>query len=190
MKFLLKITFTLLTLFSFFMCAGYATNQGGSAPKVSFYNLNIKMNDGSILSTASLKGKKILIVNTASKCGYTKQYDELEKLSEAYKNKLVIIAFPANDFGAQEPGTDEKIAEFCKLNYGVTFPIASKSTVVKGAAQNDVFKWLTDPEKNGWNADEPTWNFSKYLVGEDGVLLAHFASGVAPMDEQITKFLK
>src|SRR5450432_1032436 len=128
-------------------------------PPVSFYSLKAVLNDGSTLDMASLKGKKILLVNTASACGYTPQYDQLQKLYSQYNNKLVIIGFPANDFKEQEKGTNEEIASFCKKNFGVSFPLIEKSVVIKTPDQNSVFQWLTDPAKNGWNGLPPTWNF-------------------------------
>jgi glutathione peroxidase len=135
-------------------------------PPVSFYSLKAVLNDGTILDMASLKGKKILLVNTASACGYTAQYDQLQKLYNQYNSELVIIGFPANDFQEQEKGTNEEIASFCKKNFGVNFPLIQKSVVIKSPDQNSVFQWLTDPAKNGWNSQAPTWNFSKYLVNE------------------------
>ena len=125
------------------------TNDKSTAHTQSLYDLTVGLNNGQTMKLDSLKGKKILIVHTASNCGYTNQYKELEGLYERYKNKLVIIGFPANDFKEQEKGTDEQIAEFCKLNYGISFPSAKKSIVIPGPLQNDVFKWLTDKTKNG-----------------------------------------
>jgi len=161
-----------------------------TAPPVSFYSLKTVLNDGAMLDIASLKGKKVLLVNTASECGYTGQYEQLQKLYSQYNNQLVVIGFPANDFKEQEKGTNEEIASFCKKNYGVTFPLAEKSIVVKTAGQNNIFQWLTDPAKNGWNSQAPTWNFCKYLVNENGVLIDFFASGVEPTGEEITNALK
>ena len=161
-----------------------------TTPPVSFYSLKTVLNDGAMLDIASLKGKKVLLVNTASECGYTGQYEQLQKLYSQYNNQLVVIGFPANDFKEQEKGTNEEIASFCKKNYGVTFPLAEKSIVVKTAGQNNIFQWLTDPAKNGWNSQAPTWNFCKYLVNENGVLIDFFASGVEPTGEEITNALK
>lgn len=154
-------------------------------PAISFYSLPAVKNNGEAFSFEALKGKKVLLVNTASACGYTPQYDELEKLHQTHKDTLAVIAFPANDFGAQEQGSDEQIAQFCKLNFGVTFPLMKKSGVIKNAAQNPVFDWLTDKNKNGWNEQPPNWNFCKYLVDEDGVLLAFFGPGVSPLSEEV-----
>lgn len=151
----------------------------------SLHELSVQMNNGSDLDLASFKGKKIMLVNTASNCGYTNQYDDLQRLYESYKDKLVVIAFPANDFKEQEKGSDEEIAEFCRVNYGVTFPLAAKSSVVKGKSQNEVFKWLSDETLNGWNDQEPTWNFCKYLVDEDGKLIKFFDTGVSPLSDDV-----
>jgi glutathione peroxidase len=165
------------------------SNTSTAAP-VSFYSLKTVMNDGSSLDLASLKGKKILLVNTASACGYTAQYEQLQQLYNQYSNKLVIMAFPANDFKEQEQGSDSDIAAFCKKNYGVSFPLAQKTTVIKNAQQNPVFQWLTDPAKNGWNSQAPEWNFSKYLVNENGVLTNYFGPSVEPTSKEIIDAIK
>ena len=121
-----------------------------------------------------------MLVNTASNCGYTAQYKELEELYEKYKNQLVIIGFPANDFKEQEKGSDEEIAQFCRVNYGISFPLSKKSVVIKSPEQNPVFRWLTDKSRNGWNDKPPTWNFSKYLVNEEGTLTHYFDPAIPP----------
>jgi len=157
-----------------------------AAPPVSFFELKTTSINGEEFKFEKLKGKKILIVNTASDCGYTGQYSELQKLSDEYRNELVVIGFPSNDFKEQEKGSDEEIASFCKKNYGVDFPLMTKSSVIKGAEQNPVFKWLSDASLNGWNNQEPVWNFSKYLVDEEGRLLNYFAPSVSPLDKVIT----
>jgi glutathione peroxidase len=162
-----------------------AGNEKHRASDQSFYDLSVQLNTGNTLRFDSLKGKKILIVNTASNCGYTNQYEDLEKLSEKYKDKLLVIGFPANDFKQQEKGTDEEIATFCKLNYGINFPLVKKSTVIKNEKQNEVFKWLTDKAKNGWNDQPPSWNFSKYLIDEKGVLVNYFDPGVSPLSDEV-----
>lgn len=166
------------------------SNTNNTPAQVSFYSLQSEMNDGSTLKFETLKGKKVLLVNTASECGFTKQYDDLEKLHEQYKDKLVIIGFPANNFGGQEPGNNEEIQAFCKKNFGVTFLLASKSSVVKNENQNPVYSWLSDSTKNGWNNSAPSWNFGKYLVDEKGELMNFFPSAINPMDEKITNLLK
>ena len=156
-----------------------------AVPAVSFYSLKDTLNDGSGFDFAQLQGKKILLVNTASDCGYTDQYADLQKLHEANKNNLVIIGFPANDFKDQEKGDDASIAGFCKKNYGISFLLMKKSSVVKGINQNPVFQWLADPAKNGWNDQQPSWNFSKYVVNENGVLINYFGPSVAPLSAAI-----
>jgi glutathione peroxidase len=155
-------------------------------PPVSFYSLRGILNNNTEFDFSSLKGKKVLLVNTASDCGYTNQYDDLQKLYEEYKDRLVIIGFPANDFKEQEKGSDEEIAQFCKLNFGVSFPLMKKSTVIKSPQQNNIFQWLTDSAKNGWNNKPPTWNFTKYLVNEEGVLTDYFGSSISPMNKDVT----
>jgi len=154
-------------------------------PPVSFYTLSVSLNSGQELHFDSLRGKKVLLVNTASDCGYTAQYDELQKLQEMYKDKLVIIGFPANDFKEQEKGTDAEIAEFCRVNYGVKFPLAVKSSVKKGTDQHAVFNWLSNSKKNGWNEKDPIWNFSKYLVSDRGELIGYFEPSVSPTGKEI-----
>jgi glutathione peroxidase len=161
-------------------------NTAGVKPQQSFYDLTIQMSDGSTLACSTLKGKKVILVNTASDCGYTRQFGELQSLYAANDKKLVIIGFPANDFKEQEKGTDASIGEFCKINYGVTFPLAAKSMVVKAAGQNVIFQWLTDKTKNGWNEQAPSWNFCKYLVNEEGTLTHYFATAISPGSSEIT----
>lgn len=152
---------------------------------VLFYTLEGTLNNGKHFSFESLRGKYVLLVNTASNCGFTSQYDELEKLWQLEREKLIILGFPANDFGGQEPGTDENIAEFCRINYGVTFPLFTKGPV-KGKAKQPVFKWLSDASLNAWNDAEPTWNFCKYLVDPDGNLLKFYSSAVSPLSTEVT----
>lgn len=163
------------------------TNEQHIKPTQSFYDLAAEKNGGGKIDMKEFKGKKVLLVNTASHCGYTPQYDELQKLYEQYNSKLVIIGFPANDFMEQEKGSDEEIAEFCKINYGVSFPLAKKSVVVSGAQQNPVFNWLTDKARNGWSDQVPTWNFSKYLVDEEGTLTHYFDPSVSPMGNEVIR---
>jgi glutathione peroxidase len=160
-------------------------NKQFVTPQQSLYELSVKLDSGDVLRLASLKGKKILLVNTASDCGYTDQYDELQKLYDENNDKITIIAFPANDFKEQEKGSDEEIAAFCKKNYGISFPLASKSSVIKGEHQNEIFKWLSNKNLNGWNDRQPTWNFSKYLVNENGMLTNYFDPAVSPTSDEI-----
>lgn len=159
-------------------------------PMISFYSLNATSINGTAFDFSQLKGKKVLLVNTASDCGYTGQYEELQKLSEKYKDKLVVIGFPANDFKKQEKGSDEEIEKFCKVNYGVSFPLMKKGTVIRNPDQQEVFRWLTDPARNGWNEQQPVWNFSKYLVDEEGRLINYFAPAVSPADKEITNAIE
>lgn len=161
------------------------TNEQAIPPPESIYDFSVKLNNGSELPLSSFHGKKILLVNTASDCGYTPQYDDLEKLYEQNRDKLVIIGFPANDFGEQEKGDDETIASFCKINFGVSFPLAKKSTVIRAPQQNEIFNWLSDKKRNGWNDQAPTWNFSKYLLNEQGVLTHYFDPAISPGAEEV-----
>jgi glutathione peroxidase len=151
----------------------------------SFYNLEVKLNNGTALPLSKYRGKKLLIVNTASDCGYTPQYDGLEGLYK--QGKIEIIAFPSNDFQEQEKGTDKDIEQFCKVNFGVTFSLATKSEVKKGSNQHPVFKWLSSATENGWNDAAPSWNFCKYLIDENGNLTHFFQSGVEPLGKEIAK---
>jgi glutathione peroxidase len=152
------------------------------------YDFKLTSLDGKPMDLAQYKGKKILIVNTASACGYTPQYADLEALYEKYKGKLVVIGFPANNFGEQEKGTNSEIASFCKKNYGVTFPMSEKVSV-KGDDIAPLFKYLTDEAGKLGVTDPIKWNFTKFLIDEQGKLLAVFPSKVKPMDAEITKYL-
>jgi glutathione peroxidase len=156
----------------------------------SFYDLKTTLNNGTVLNFDEFKNKKVLIVNTASDCGFTNQYEGLQELYEKYKDKLQIIGFPANDFGEQEKGSDETIEQFCKVNYGVTFPLAKKTIVKRKEGQHEVFQWLTDESKNGWNYVAPTWNFCKYLINENGDLTHFFEAAVEPMGKEIAEALE
>lgn len=156
-----------------------------SVPAVSFYSLSDTAIDGTAFDFEKLRGKKVMLVNTASDCGYTGQYDDLQKLSELYKDKLVVIGFPANDFKEQEKGTDEEIATFCKKNFGVNFPLMRKSSVIKGIGQNKIFQWLTDSSQNGWNNEQPSWNFCKFIVDEEGRLTNFFGSTIEPLGKEV-----
>ena len=164
-------------------------NTSVTTPNESFYDLEIELNNGSLFPLSQTKGRKVLIVNTASDCGYTGQYKELQELWQKFSDKLVVIGFPSNDFKEQEKGSDEEIAAFCQVNYGVTFPLAKKSAVT-GNEQNPVFRWLSDKKMNGWNDQVPAWNFSKYLVNEEGVLVRYFDPGVSPMSNELLDLLK
>jgi glutathione peroxidase len=160
-----------------------------NAPVVSLYEIPFETIAGEQSSLAAYKGKKIVVVNTASDCGYTGQYEELQTLYAQAKGEIMIVGFPANDFKAQEKGSNEQIASFCKKNYGVEFPIAAKASVVKGSNQHPVFAWLSDPAKNGWNKEAPAWNFSKYIIDEEGKLIGYFDPGVSPLGKDFLKAL-
>ncbi len=155
----------------------------------SIYDFKVESLDGGKIDFAKFKGKKIMIVNTASRCGNTPQYEELEKLYESHKDKLVIVGFPANNFGQQEPGTNSEIKEFCKKNYGVTFPMAAKVSV-KGDDIHPLFKFLVeDAEKKGY-ADPIKWNFTKFLLDENGNLMTVFHNKVKPMSPEVIKYVE
>jgi glutathione peroxidase len=155
----------------------------------SIHSFKVKSIEGKTIDFSKFKGKKILVVNTASKCGYTPQYEQLEKVYEQYKDKLVIVGFPANNFGAQEPGTDEEIDQFCKARFGVKFPLASKISV-KGDDTAPLYKWLTSKEENGVLDAVIKWNFNKFLLDENGKMIAYFDSKVLPDSEEILKYVK
>ncbi len=155
----------------------------------SIYDFKMKDINGEEVDFSKFKGQKLLLVNVASKCGYTPQYADLQKLHEAHRDKVTIIGFPANNFGGQEPGTNEEIKQFCSENYGVTFKMMDKVSV-KGADKNPLYRWLSDKDLNGWNDKEPSWNFCKYLINENGELVKFFPSSVKPMDEEIIKLIE
>jgi glutathione peroxidase len=185
------------TLYPIIMWGGHSTgkkeilvNNEKAVPMVSFYSLKAKDIAGNDFDFTNLKGKKVLIVNTASDCGFTGQYEALEKLQQQFKNKLVVIGFPSNDFKEQEKGNNENIAAFCKKNYGVSFPLMSKSIVLKKNHQNEVHKWLTDMTINGWCHQEPAWNFCKYLINEEGTLTHYFPMTIDPLAPEILKAIE
>ncbi len=155
----------------------------------SIHQFKVKSIDGKIVDFAKFKGKKILVVNTASECGYTPQYEGLQKLYEANKDKLVVVGFPCNQFGGQESGTEETIKEFCKARFGVTFPLTSKVDV-KGDNIAPIYKWLCTKEENGVLDATIKWNFNKFLLDENGKMLAYFPSKTKPDSEEIANLLK
>ncbi|MFC6999077.1 glutathione peroxidase [Rufibacter roseus] len=152
----------------------------------SIFDIPLKTIDGRDITLKAYKGKKLLIVNVASKCGYTKQYADLEKLHKMHGDKVVVLGFPANDFGGQEPGDNEDIAEFCQKNFGVTFPLFEKASVI-GAEKQPLYKWLTSKDENGTNSEAPAWNFSKYLISKDGKILKFYPSKVSPLSEELLR---
>jgi glutathione peroxidase len=179
-----------LLAFTVFFSFLYIQKITANNPMKNIYQFKFKQNNGSEFDFAKLKGKNILIVNTASECGYTPQYTQLEELYKMYKDKgLEIIAFPCNQFGGQEPGADAEIATFCQKNYGVSFPIMAK-TDVKGANKNEVYKWLTSKSENGKFESEVSWNFQKYFINKEGQLQEMFPSGTSPLDEKIISLIK
>ena len=150
----------------------------------SIHQFKVEGIEQKVIDFATYKGKKLMIVNVASECGYTSQYQQLQELYEEYHDKLVIIGFPSNDFGGQEPGTNEEIKSFCTSRYQVSFPIAAK-VKIRGAEAHPVYQWLTQKEQNGVMDSEVKWNFNKYLLDEDGHLIQYYPSSVNPVDERI-----
>lgn len=167
----------------------FTTNQPQTTSAMqtlpSIHRFKVESLDGGTIDFAAFKGKMILIVNTASQCGYTPQYAELQQLYEKYKDKLVVVGFPANNFGGQEPGTNAEIKNFCQKNYGVTFPMAAKVSV-KGDDIAPIFKWLTNKSENGVMDATIRWNFNKFLLNEKGELVAYFPSSTKPLSSDIT----
>jgi glutathione peroxidase len=163
-------------------------NTSSDSTRTNVYQFTVNSLDGKPVSLEQYRGKHIIILNVASECGFTPQYADWEKFYEANKDHVVVLGFPCNDFGGQEPGTATEISSFCQKNYGVTFPMFEKVSV-KGAGKSPFYQWLTDPAQNGWNAQEPTWNFCKYLINEKGELTNFFASKVKPDNEEFLKAL-
>lgn len=158
--------------------------------QTSFYSYTVEDINGEPFALEQLKGKKVMVVNVASKCGYTKQYEQLQQVYAEYGgDDFVIIGFPANNFMKQEPGTNEEIKTFCSVNYGVTFPMMSKISV-KGDDQADVYKWLTSKELNGFEDSKVKWNFQKYLISADGQLEKVISTKTSPDDEEIINWIK
>lgn len=172
---------SLLFLLSVFSLAGFSQSSG-------FYSFKVKTLDGGEFDFSTLKGKKVMIVNTASKCGFTPQYEDLEKLYRDYEGELVIIGFPANNFANQEPGSATDIRKFCTDNYGVTFPMMAKISV-KGDDMSPVYKWLTSKTENGKMDSDVEWNFQKYLIDEKGDLVDVIYSKEKPTSDKIIAWL-
>ena len=158
--------------------------QNKTAAKASIYDIKIEGIDGKTIDLNAYKGKKILFVNVASECGFTKQYDGLQQLYSTYKDKLVVIGLPCNQFGGQEPGVAAEIQTFCRLNFGVNFPLTTKIKV-KGKGQHELYQWLTKKTKNGKKNSSVKWNFQKYLIDENGVFLDVFYPMTKPMSKKI-----
>ena len=172
-----------LILFSLFSSAK------AQEPSQSIYDIKINSIDNTPINLSDYKGKKILFVNVASECGFTPQYEDLEKLYKTYKDDLMIIGIPCNQFGGQEPGSAEEIKSFCQVNYGVTFLITEKVDV-KGDNQHPLYKWLTEKELNGSKSSSVKWNFQKYLVDGEGKFIDYWYSITKPMSGKITNYLK
>jgi len=160
-------------------------NVNHTKPNITVYDIPFELNNGQTATLSAYRNKKILIVNTASDCGYTNQYEGLQKLFEEHSDIIQLIGFPSNNFKEQEKGSDAEIAEFCKINYGVTFPLAKKSIVIKNGDQNEIFAWLSNKDKNGWLNEVPSWNFCKYLINEEGVLTHFFEAGIEPLSANV-----
>ena len=175
--------FSSLLLSFFFSFFSPAPKNDAAVPK-SIYDFKVEGLEGNTIDFAQFRGKKILVVNTASKCGYTPQYEGLESLYKAHKDKLMIVGFPANNFMFQEPGSNAEIGEFCKRNYGVSFPMAAKISV-KGKNMAPIYQWLTQKKHNGLKDSGVKWNFQKYLIDEQGKLVEVFAPGVKPDSDEI-----
>jgi glutathione peroxidase len=171
----------ILTSFSF-------NNKTSDNMNNSIYDISITSLEGKTVNLSDFKGKKILFVNVASKCGFTSQYKYLQELNDKYGSKVEVIGIPCNQFGNQEPGSGTEIKEFCTKNYGVSFLMTEKCDV-KGTSQHPLYKWLTNKSENGVEDSSVSWNFQKYLVDESGKLIKVFKSGVNPMDESITSLL-
>lgn len=189
---------SLVTLVSFFFsCQNQAQNKDVMSTKVTthmkketIYQFKVEDLSGDSFDFSTLKGKKILVVNTASECGLTPQYEQLQAIYEKYKDKnFVIVGFPANNFGAQEPGSNQQIATFCQKNYGVTFPMMAKISV-KGSDMHPVYQFLTQKAKNGLEDNEVQWNFQKYLINEKGELAKVISPRTLPTDAEIVNWIE
>ena len=171
-----------------------ASKLSDSAPKItdpieSIYELEAVSISGDSIRLSEYKGKKIIIVNVASKCGYTSQYEGLQDLHEKYSEEVVVLGFPSNDFLWQEPGSNNDIAEFCSSKYGVSFPMFQK-VKVRGGNKHPIYQWLSSKSKNGWNNKAPSWNFSKYIVDESGRLIGRFGPKVTPTSSEIIQLIE
>ena len=160
------------------------TSHEQSTQPTSVYDFEFTTLDGQKIVLNEFKGRKMLIVNTASECGYTPQYKELQALYDKYSNKVVVLGFPANDFGGQEPGSNQEIAAFCEKNYGVKFPVMQKISVT-GPNADPLFQYLSDKSLNGVTDEKPTWNFCKYLIDEQGKIIKFFPSKITPLSEEM-----
>lgn len=184
----LKTSVLLLLCFVFIFASYNQKNNKIMLNKESLYDIKLKTIDGKDLSLSKFKGKKLLLVNVASKCGYTSQYKNLQALHEKYGSKLIIIGFPANNFGGQEPGSSSEIIQFCSKNYNVTFQMMEKISV-KGSDMHPLYKWLSSKSQNGSCDESPDWNFCKYLIDENGKILKFYKSSTDPLSNEIISLL-
>ena len=187
----LLLSVTVLTSFFLFLMFFFNSSLSASPENQSIssiYDIKLESISGVDLDLETFRGKKILIVNVASNCGFTSQYKALQNLYDQYGDKIEVIAIPCNDFGGQEPGSSKEIIEFCNLNYSTTFPIMAKSNI-KSTPQHPLYTWLSDPSLNGWNKKLPSWNFCKYLINEKGELTHFFKSNISPTSKKITSLL-
>lgn len=191
----MKFILTLLPILGWLFGASYSLNRSVPAEDLiqqrspSIYDLTIEDIDGNLIRMSDFKGKYILCVNVASRCGYTPQYEDLQTLYDRYQDKLVVIGFPCNQFLNQEPGENEEIKTFCTKNYGVTFPLTTKIDV-KGSGQHPVYQWLTTQEVEGIKSHTVKWNFHKFLINPEGKLIGVFSSKVNPLHEDIITKMK
>lgn len=177
------MVFSIVFLNACFSQRKNVTKPEGAMSTISFYDFKMSgLTTGETINFSQYKGKKVVLLNVASKCGYTPQYADWEAFYKKHGDEVVVLGFPANNFMKQEPGSNEEIAAFCQKNYGVSFPMFEKISV-KGKDQHALYQWLSEKEKNGWNEQSPGWNFCKYVVDENGELTHYFPSGVKPEDE-------
>ena len=180
---------TIITgVFSMAFSKNVIESKGVINSSSSFYDLALNDINGKKINLANFKGKKVMIVNVASRCGYTSQYEDLQALYEKNKDKLEIIAVPCNDYGSQESGSNSEIKNFCETRYGVSFTMGSKQKI-KSSPISDLYQWLSDPKQNGWNSSLPSWNFCKYVINEDGQLTHFLRSGVNPTGNEMLEII-
>lgn len=183
----MKSLYLLLSVALLTSCVNAQNNTSNMSS--NFYDYAVTDIYGEKMEMSQFKGKYVLIVNVASKCGYTPQYKPLQELYSKHQDKLVVVGFPSNQFMRQEPGSEEEIVEFCEKNYGVTFPMTSKIDV-KGSDQHPVYAWLTDKALNGVDDAKVGWNFNKFLISPEGKWMAHFGSGTDPLSDDIVSLIK
>ena len=179
----------LKTFIAFVLLFGIETRKPQNSNKMALHNIQINDLDGAPIDLSTYKGKYILFVNVASECGFTNQYEGLQRLYNTYKDKLMVVGVPCNQFGQQEPGSNSQIESFCKKNYGVTFLMTEKIDV-KGKNQHPLYQWLTDKELNGVKSTSVKWNFQKYIIGKNGEFIDYFYSLTRPMSSKITKLIQ